>query len=150
MSIDFYKEYGELGYLANYSNHGFYKDNIYYKTAEHYYQANKFDDINIRNKIINAKTPKEASNIGRDRNNIRKKDFNKIKNKVMEEAIYEKFKQNSDIRTKLLETGNEEIREMTTKESYWGVGPNLDGSNYSGKILMKVRERLRKELSENK
>ena len=26
MSIDFYKEFGELGYLANYSNHGFYKD----------------------------------------------------------------------------------------------------------------------------
>ena len=73
MSIDFYKEHGPLGYLANYSNHGFSKDGVYYKTAEHYYQASKFDKEEIRNKIINCSTPKEASTIGRDRNNIRKK-----------------------------------------------------------------------------
>ena len=41
MSVDFYKEHGPLGYLANYSNHGFTVDGVYYKTAEHYYQANK-------------------------------------------------------------------------------------------------------------
>ena len=60
MSIDFYKEHGPLGYLANYSNHGFIKDGVYYKTAEHYYQASKFDDEAIRKKIINAETTKEA------------------------------------------------------------------------------------------
>ena len=30
MAIKFYKELGELGYLATYSNHGFYKDDIFY------------------------------------------------------------------------------------------------------------------------
>ena len=69
MSICFYKEFGELGYLATYSNHGFYKDGIFYKTSEHYYQSKKFDDPDVVNRIINAKTPKEASIIGRDRNN---------------------------------------------------------------------------------
>ena len=29
--IEFYKEFGELGYLANYSNHGFTKDEVFIK-----------------------------------------------------------------------------------------------------------------------
>jgi predicted NAD-dependent protein-ADP-ribosyltransferase YbiA (DUF1768 family) len=33
--IEFYKEFGDLGYLANYSNHGFSIDGVYYKTVEH-------------------------------------------------------------------------------------------------------------------
>ena len=146
MSIDFYKEEGPLGYLANYSNHGFIVENTYYKTAEHFYQANKFDDPKIREKVINADTPKEASNIGRDRNNIRRKDFKDIKLDVMQEGLYQKFKQNKDIRSKLIETRNEPIREMTTKESYWGIGPNLDGENHIGNILMNVRNRVKCEL----
>ena len=147
--IDFYKEFGPLGYLANYSNHGFYKNNIYYKTVEHYYQSEKFDNLDIKNKIINAETPKEASNIGRDRGNIRIDNFKDIKNKVMFDGIYEKFSQNKDIRNKLIQTGNAIIREMTIDEYYWGIGKDLSGSNNIGKILMNVREVLKKELLEN-
>ena len=75
MRIEFYKEFGEYGYLANYSNHGFYVNDVFYKTVEHYYQSEKYSDNEIKQKIINAPTPKEASTIGRDRKNIRKKDF---------------------------------------------------------------------------
>ena len=146
MSIDFYKEFGPLGYLANYSNHGFTKDGTYYKTAEHFYQASKFDNKKIIDKIINCETPKEASVIGRDRNNKRISNFKNIKIDKMYEAIYLKFSQNKDIRSKLIETRNEEIREMTTKESYWGVGPNEDGLNYTGKILMDVRDKVKEDL----
>lgn len=148
MAIEFYKEFGEYGYLANYSDYGFIKNNIYYRTAEHYYQSLKFDDKKIQNKIIAVKTPKEASTIGRDRSLKRKEDFRKIKLDIMYEGVLEKFRQNSTIRSKLIETRNQEIREMTVKESFWGVGPNLDGENHSGKILMKVREVLKKELLE--
>jgi len=65
----------------------------------------------------------------------------------MFDAVYYKFKQNPDIKKKLLETGNEEIVEETVKENYWGCGPNHDGENNYGKILCKVREQLRKEES---
>ena len=149
MSVDFYKEFGDLGYLANYSNHGFYKDGIYYKTVEHYYQSKKFDNKEIIEKIINSDTPKEASTIGRDRKNKRIDNFKDKKLGIMYEGVLEKFRQNSDIRAKLIETRNEEIREMTTKENYWGVGPNLDGENHIGKILMKVRKQVKKEVLEN-
>ena len=95
MAIEFYKEFGELGYLASYSNHGFFKNGIYYKTVEHYYQSEKFDNKKLKEKIINCSTPKEASIIGRDRNNIRRKDFDKLK--TMYDAVYEKFNQNRDM-----------------------------------------------------
>ena len=140
MSICFYKEFGELGYLATYSNHGFYKDGIFYKTSEHYYQSKKFDDPDVVNRIINAKTPKEASIIGRDRNNKKRENWKEIKKDVMFEAVLYKFLNNEEIKDKLLKTGNEEIIEETTKESYWGCGPNHDGENNYGKILCKVRD----------
>lgn len=149
MSVDFYKEFGDLGYLANYSNHGFYKDGIYYKTVEHYYQSKKFDNKELIKKIIECDTPKEASTIGRDRKNKRIDNFKDKKLDIMYEGVLEKFRQNSDIRAKLIETRNQEIREMTVKESYWGVGPNMDGENHIGKILMKVREQVKKEVLED-
>ena len=149
MTIDFYKEFGELGYLANYSSHGFYKNNIYYKTVEHFYQSEKFEDLDIKNSIINCETPKEASNIGRDRNLKRIDNFKDIKLNVMYEGLYLKFSQNKDIRSKLIETGNKLIREMTVKESYWGIGPNLDGDNHIGHLLAKVREQVKEDVLNN-
>ncbi len=143
--IRFYKEYGELGYLATYSNHGFYKDNIYWKTSEHYYQAQKFSDSNVKKLIIDALTPKDASNIGRNRSYHLREDWELVKQQVMFEAVYYKFKQNEQILNKLLETGDAYIVEATVKENYWGCGPNNDGQNNYGKIIMAVRLKLRNE-----
>lgn len=61
------------------------------------------------------------------------------------DAVYFKFKQNKDILKKLLDTGNAEIVEATVKENYWGCGPNNDGQNNYGKILVKVRKQLKEE-----
>lgn len=145
MEIRFYKEFGEYGYLATYSNYGFFDNGIYYKTSEHYYQSKKFLDNDIVNKIINAKTPKEASLIGRDRNNKIREDWKYIKQDVMYNAVLLKFRANKDIRKKLIETGDAYIIEETVKENYWGCGKNKDGFNYYGKILCKVREVLKNE-----
>ena len=66
----------------------------------------------------------------------------------MYEAVLYKFMAHEDLKEKLLATGNEEIIEETTKENYWGCGPNYDGENNYGKILCKVREQLREETNE--
>lgn len=147
--IEFYKEFGELGYLANYSNHGFTKNGIFYKTVEHYYQSEKFDDPEIKKRIVNAPTPKDASNIGRDRSNIRKENFKEIKNQVMFDGILEKFRQNRDIAYKLIETRNKKIAEATIDEYYWGIGKDKSGKNVIGDILVKVRERIKREILDN-
>lgn len=144
-TIRFYKEFGEYGYLATYSNHGFFKDGIYWKTSEHYYQAQKFVEPEVKLKIANAKTPKIASTIGRDRNLNLRSDWEEIKQNIMYDAVYFKFSQNKDILRKLLDTGNAKLVEATVKENYWGCGPNNDGQNNYGKILVRVRKQLRTE-----
>ena len=146
--IFFYKEFGPLGYLATYSNHGFFKDGIWWKTTEHFYQAQKFNDVDIRMKIAKAVTPKEASNIGRDRSLPIIVNWEEIKKDVMLTGILEKFRQNNDILYKLISTCDEEIVEETTKENFWGCGPKKDGENNYGKLLMVAREILRNELQE--
>lgn len=143
--IRFYKEFGPLGYLATYSSHGFMKDGIYWKTSEHYYQAQKFSDSSVWQLIINAPTPKEASNIGRNRMYTLREDWELVKQRIMFDAVYYKFKQNEQILKKLLETGDAYIVEATVKENYWGCGPNNDGQNNYGKIVMAVRSKLRAE-----
>ena len=96
-------------------------------------------------RLMEFKTAREAASVGRDQNNKRIDHFKDIKLDKMYQAVYEKFQQNPDIRKKLIETGDEEIREMTDQESYWGVGPQLDGENHMGEILMRVREELKKQ-----
>lgn len=145
MAIEFYKEFGPLGYLATYSNHGFYKNGVFWKTSEHYYQAQKFESKDIQRLIINAPTPKIASEIGRNRQYKLRDNWDEIKQDVMFEAALFKFQANPDILKKLLETGDEEIVEATVKENYWGCGPLKDGQNNYGKILVKVRALLREK-----
>lgn len=146
MAIYFYKQYGELGYLANYSNHGFELDGKYWPTAEHYYQAQKFDDEKLKEKIRKAQTPKIASQIGRDRNNKLRENWELVKREVMLKAVLAKFRSNKDILQKLIDTGEEEIIENTDIDYYWGCGEDKTGRNEFGKILVKVREILKKEM----
>lgn len=145
MAIKFYKEFGEYGYLATYSDYGFYVNDIYYKTSEHYYQSKKFIDIALINKILECKTPKEASNIGRDRNNKLRKNWRLIKCDVMYDAVMYKFSSHPELMKKLIATGDEEIIEETVKEDFWGCGINKNGSNNYGKILCMVREKIKEE-----
>lgn len=146
MAIFFYKEFGELGYLASYSQHGFYMNGLYWSTVEHYYQAQKFNDKEIQKRIRLAKTPKEASKIGRDRNLPLRTDWEEVKEKIMYNAVLLKFKSHPDIALKLINTGDECIVEETVKENFWGCGPYKDGKNIFGKILCLVRKELKKEV----
>lgn len=143
MAIYFYKQYGPLGYLANYSEHGFFKDGKYWPTAEHYFQAQKFFDEELKEKIRLAETPKMAAAIGRDRSLPLRSDWEDVKQDIMLEAVLAKFRANPDILKLLLDTGDEELIEHTTREWYWGCGPDKTGQNNYGKILVKAREILR-------
>lgn len=146
MTIYFYKQYGELGYLANYSDHGFELDNKYWPTVEHYYQAQKFDDEELKEKIRLAETPKMASAIGRDRNNKLRANWEEVKRDIMLVGVLAKFRSHQDILKKLIDTGDEDIVENTDIDYYWGCGTNKTGRNEFGKILVKAREILKKEI----
>lgn len=67
----------------------------------------------------------------------------------MYEVVLAKFKQNPDLREKLLNTGNAILIEGTTwHDNYWGNCTcdrcaNKFGRNQLGKTLMKVHEELK-------
>jgi ribA/ribD-fused uncharacterized protein len=52
-----------------------------------------------------------------------------------------KFDQNKDIRKKLLDTGNRELHEHTSRDKYWGDGgAKKTGKSRLGVLIMQVRE----------
>ena len=63
----------------------------------------------------------------------------------MEDVLYLKFIQHSDLRNQLLSTGFSELVFHDASDPFWGDGPSEDGANELGKALMNVRERIRLE-----
>ena len=69
----------------------------------------------------------------------------------MRKAVLQKFLENRILTDKLLGTGNKYIVEKTKNDYYWGIGEDGSGKNMLGKILMEIREKLRKiSLNEEK
>ena len=85
-----------------------------------------------------------AARIGRDRKRPLRRDWESVKDSIMREAVLAKFTQHADLREKLLGTGDAEIVEHTDRDSYWGDGGDGSGHNMLGRILMSVRDELRR------
>jgi ribA/ribD-fused uncharacterized protein len=121
-------------------------DAKYWKTSEHYFQAQKFIPHEEHVEAVRlAKTPKQAAEIGRDRKRPLRKDWENIKEDVMREALLAKFRTHEDIRETLLNTGDAQIIENAPGDYYWGIGKNGSGKNRLGVLLMQIRELLRDE-----
>ncbi|MBN1430158.1 MAG: NADAR family protein [Anaerolineae bacterium] len=143
MPIYFYSPHNTYGCFSNFSPHGIHLKGKWWPTTEHYFQAQKFAGTSHEEEIRHAKTPKQAANMGRDRGRPLRKDWEKVKDGIMRDAVREKFRAHQDIQTVLLETGDEEIIENAPNDYYWGCGANGSGQNKLGKILMEIRAELR-------
>lgn len=142
-SITFKYSTGPTGWLSNFSNHPVIDgEKILWPTSEHLYQALKFDDAESRRQIRLAPAPKLAAQLGRTLPGMRS-DWDAIKIAVMKQVLKLKLQSNPDLVTKLLDTGNSELIELSNKDSFWGVLPNGDGSNHLGKLWMQIRDELR-------
>ncbi len=120
-----------------------------WKSVEHYYQFKKFEKTNIEyaNKIKNAPTPKDAKKLSMKNNNY-SKNWDDVKVKILKKAVLKKFKTYPKLKELLLSTGKEKLIEANIEDSFWGIGENNKGKNMMGKILMEVREILRKDKKE--
>jgi len=148
MTVYFYSTRGEYGGFSNFSRHGFELDGEYWPTSEHYFQAQKFPNTPDCDQIRQAKTPKDAAKMGRDRTRPLRKDWEQVKDDMMRKAVLRKFETHADIREILLATGDGEIVENAPGDYYWGCGKDGSGKNMLGLILMEVREILRKRTKE--
>jgi N-glycosidase YbiA len=143
MTVYFYNTSGKYGCFSNFSPHGFELDGLYWKTSEHYFQAQKFVGTSHKMEICNCKTPKDAANKGRERTRPLRLDWEQVKDDIMRKAVLRKFETHAEIRDILLATGDEEIIENAPSDYYWGCGKDGSGKNMLGKILVEVRELLR-------
>ena len=141
MTIKFYTSAEPYGYLNNFKKSPMFIYGRWWKNVESAYQAQKTIIPEEYDKIWLAKHPREARNLGQTVH-IRK-DWDEIKISVMYECVLAKFVQNQEFRNRLFSTGDEEIAEDSPIDSFWGLGPNGNGQNNLGIILMKVRSLLR-------
>jgi N-glycosidase YbiA len=146
MAIYFYSSVGEpYGCLSNFSPHGVDLDGLWWPTVEHYFQAQKFPGTPHAEAIRLAASPKAAKLLGRSRQYPLRPDWEEVKDEVMRRAVLRKFELHEQPREVLLSTGEEELVENAPSDYYWGCGRDGTGKNMLGKMLMKVRKKLRGE-----
>lgn len=138
-----------------------------WKTVEHYFQAQKFQDLpgdskilrkkkaEIRKRIQDASTPAMTKEIARSacaRDNIKIdwKNWEDARINVMHKAVFAKFYQDAELKNALLSTNTMSLVEAMPagrSDDFWGaVIDNVSGEgrgvNLLGQILSKVRLEL--------
>jgi ribA/ribD-fused uncharacterized protein len=146
--INFYRVSDEFGCFSNFAPYPVRMDGKIWQTSEHYFQAQKFEDAEHQEKIRQTKSPMIAARMGRDRKKRLRRDWESVKVGIMREVVRAKFSQHEDIRQLLLSTGDAKIVEHTENDSYWGDGGDGSGKNMLGRILMEVREELKRATDE--
>jgi ribA/ribD-fused uncharacterized protein len=140
--IRFYRQHDPWGEFSNFSAHPVKLDGERWPTTEHYFQAQKFDDPALHKKIREAKDPGDAARLGRRLPGLRS-DWEQVKEEVMLCALRAKFTQHPKLTRLLLSTGDAELIEHTSNDSYWADGGDGSGKNRLGVLLMQLRAELR-------
>ena len=121
-----------------------------------YYKAMFFNDYEITQEIIKAKTPKEAKALGRRVKDYNDEAWSEVRELMMKDAVTKKFEQNPELQKFLLDPdfGDKHFVEGSPVDAIWGVGidwrdprigdeNNWIGTNLLGKILDSVRVQLK-------
>ncbi|CAG8520845.1 9650_t:CDS:2 [Ambispora gerdemannii] len=149
--VDFYNKDEPYYEFTNFYRAKVNIDKHSWPTTEHYFQAQKFENLSIQKKIRNAYTAREAFSIARDKNDEKRTNWESptspdgiiFKEKVMEHAQMCKYTQYPQLKYKLLSTATADLYEHTSNDNYWGDGGNdRRGQNRLGCILTNVRSTL--------
>ena len=136
--------------LDNFSAFSLVIDNVEYKTAEHAFQSIKFLQTSkeIAEEIRLSSSPFEARNLAHKYKALRRGDWKDVKYDIMEKILYEKTIQNQYVKEKLLATKDYRIVEDCGEDDDkdWGCGIDGTGENNLGKIWMRIRDTILKEI----
>ena len=109
--------------------------------VEKAYVAMKTMNPNERAMVLKCPDGKSARRLGKSV--TLRPGWEEMKLDVMYRLVSTKFRQNPDLREKLLATREEELVEHAPWDRFWGDGGDGRGRNEMGKLLMRVREELR-------
>lgn len=138
----------------------FTSGNYIYPTAEHWMMAQKaLQSIDFESfyKILGAKTPKEAKELGRSVKNFNSGVWDSVKLDIVKHGNILKFEQNPKLLEYLLSTRGKILVEASPYDKIWGIGlqakdswalnPNKwQGENLLGFVLMDIRDNYYKGL----
>ncbi len=150
---------GRYRFLSNFYPSEIEYQGIKYPTNEHYYVAMKINDpqffkgignLNVneaREYISTIQTAGQVKRVGRTLS-VRK-DWDSVKLKVMEYGVRQKFTKHPELKEMLLSTENQELVEGNTWHDNFFGSCECDkcgdkGLNHLGKILMMVRDSIKK------
>ena len=133
---------GKYYFLSNFFPAEVTYNGLTYQNNEAAFQAQKTYSKEERIEFTTLE-PRDAKRRGR-RVRLRK-EWEQVKDRIMEEIVRAKFSQNEELKEQLLATGDAQLVEGNRwNDRYWGVDIQSGvGENHLGKILMKVRSELR-------
>ncbi|EAV9872853.1 NADAR family protein [Listeria monocytogenes] len=131
-------------------------DGVEYNCAEQFMMAEKaklFNDMEMREKILAAKHPKQAKDFGRLIRGFQEDIWLKNRFNIVMRANQAKFSQNEELKKFLMQTKNRILVEASPVDKIWGIGIAADnknvenplywkGLNLLGFALMAVRDEL--------
>lgn len=137
---------GENEFLSNFYESPVTFEGLTYGSSEAAFQAQKCMTYEERRAFTEYR-PMDSKKAGR---NVQiRPDWDAVKVGVMEGIIRAKFTQNPGLAAKLLATGDCELVEGNNwHDLFWGAdGKTGEGEKHLGRILMKIRDELRRSQS---
>lgn len=146
-------EFGGLSNMAG--GYPLFVNGVRIATAEALYQACRFPHLSrVQQLIIGQVSPMTAKMQSKAYRTDTRDDWDLIRFKIMRWCLRVKLAQNfEEFGRLLMATGNLQIVEQSRKDDYWGAklsddGENLVGENVLGRLLMELRDRLKKQANE--
>lgn len=144
------------GYLSNWYLSEFEKDGILFSSMEQFMMYKKavlFADKETAEKILATDNVAGIKALGRSVRNYNDTVWNGVRQIVIFSGLLEKFRQNEELRSRLLSTGDAVLAECAVQDRIWGIGLSMNdenrfdmnkwqGQNLLGFALMLVREAL--------
>lgn len=155
--IGFHNPDEAYGFLSNWYLSDFVVDDVKYTSMEQYMMYQKaicFEDENIAVQILNTSNVGKIKALGRSVSNYNDSIWNGMRQVIVYNGLIEKFRQNEDLKIKLLETGDAILAECAVQDLVWGIGLSMTdtdrfdikkwrGQNLLGYSLMLVRKKLK-------
>ena len=147
------------GFPSNWTLSPFKIHNQEFESVEQYMMAEKaafFGDTETYNKILQAKTPREQKKLGREVKNYIESAWAEVRYSLVLRGTLEKYRQNLNLKAKLLDTKDLIFVEASPKDVVWGIGLDAQdpraynektwlGLNLLGKAVTAAREIIKGE-----
>ena len=141
------EKWGELSNMA--AGFPVSVNGITIRSCEALYQACRFPDHpEVQRKILDQTSPMTAKMVGKPHRVNTRRDWDSSRIQIMKWCIRVKLIQNwKRFSFILLETGDLDIVEDSSKDDFWGAKPKdkniLIGTNALGRLLMQLREQIK-------